>query len=328
MNSSLRLLDCMKLWMACVVVAIHTNPESSLHNLVFEKLANRFYELAVPFFFMASGFLVWHKIVNADTEKKKDRLKGWIRKTFRLYMVWTAIYLPFTLYGFWHDGVSLTKSIVAFARNVCLVGQNYLSWPLWYLLGMLVAGCIVYLLTKWGFKNKVLYFVALAFAIGGVCLNYCQDNGIAPSITGIYFKLFQTTRNGFFEGLPYITLGIAVASGHKVKSKALLAILFIGSFVLHMMGLKLATYVTVYVLFCLVIQFDLPNRNDSLYANCRLTSTIVYFVHMIWVGILTLLLPFEMSTLWLFVAVLLLSFATAAVVIRNKENRIIKYCFR
>lgn len=321
-------IDVIKVCMSILVVAIHTHPEYNFAEIV-KELIRGVYTIAVPFFFIASGFLLWHKIANASIEKQEEKLKKWISKTIRLYMVWTAIYLPFTIYGFYHDGVPVLKSLVVFIRNVLLIGQNFLSWPLWYLLGMLVAGVVTFLIVVvWKMKMTVLYVVATLFAISGVLLDYCNEHSVLLTITEAYYKLFQTTRNGFFEGLPYITIGMAIASGHIIKQKKILTALFLLSLVFHMMGIKLATFVTVYALFCIVIQFDLPNRNDSFYANCRLTSTIIYFVHMIWVGLLTLLLPIKLSPLWLFVIVVLLSFLTAFFVIRNKENRLSRFCFR
>ena len=328
MRANYNSIDVIKVCMSILVVAIHTHPEYDFAEIA-KDLIRGVYTIVVPLFFIASGFLVWHNIANASIDKKEERLKKWISKTIRLYMVWTSIYLPFTIYGFYHDGVPVLKSLVVFIRNVLLIGQNFLSWPLWYLLGMLVAGVVTFLIVVvWKMKMTVLYVVATLFAVSGVLLDYCNEHMYMQTITEPYYKLFQTTRNGFFEGIPYITIGIAIASGHVIRSKYVLLALFIGSFTLHMFGVKLATFVAVYALFSVVLSFDLPNRNDSFYGNCRLTSTIIYFVHMIWVGLLTLLLPVKFTPLYLFVIVVLLSFITAIVVIRNKENKLIRYCFR
>lgn len=322
-------IDVIKVCMSVLVVATHTGLFSLIHNKELADTLINSLAIKVPFFFVASGFLVWYKIGNSSIDVKKAKLRRWINKTFRLYIVWTIVYLPFTIYGFYYDGVPVLKSLVVFIRNVLLIGQNFLSWPLWYLLGMLVAGVITYLIVVvWKRKMTVLYVVATLFAISGVLLDYCNEHMYMQTITEPYYKLFQTTRNGFFEGLPYITIGMAIASGHVIRSKAVLSVLFLGSFALHMFGIKLATFAAVYALFSVVLSFDLPNRNDSFYANCRLTSTIIYFVHMIWVGLLTLLLPIKLSPLWLFVIVVLLSFLTAIFVIRNKENRLFRFCFR
>lgn len=329
MRANYNSIDVIKVCMSVLVVATHTGLFSLIHDKELADTLINSLAIKVPFFFVASGFLVWYKIANSSIEDKKTKLRRWINKTFRLYIVWTMVYLPFTIYGFYHDGVPVLKSLVVFTRNVLFVGQNFLSWPLWYLLGMLVAGVVTFLIVVvWKMKMTVLYVVATLFAVSGVLLDYCNEHMYMQTITEPYYKLFQTTRNGFFEGIPYITIGIAIASGHVIRSKYVLLALFIGSFTLHMFGVKLATFVAVYALFSVVLSFDLPNRNDSFYGNCRLTSTIIYFVHMIWVGLLTILLPIRLSPQWLFVIVVLLSFLTAIFVIRNKENRLFRFCFR
>ena len=50
-------LDIMKFVMAIVVVAIHTRPEMSCDSVFVRQIFETIYSLAVPFFFMASGFL-------------------------------------------------------------------------------------------------------------------------------------------------------------------------------------------------------------------------------------------------------------------------------
>lgn len=324
-----RSIDVVKVCMAFVVVAIHTHPQDSCPILFLKEMFTNLYGLAVPFFFVASGFLIWNKIWSSSKEEKLNRLKGWIKKTARLYMWWTLIYLPFTIYGFYKDeNLSALKSIAIFFRNFLLIGENYLSWPLWYLLGMLVAGCIIYLMVKWDWKDKTMFLVGLLFAIMGAGINFCISNGILEPITAIYVKLFNSTRNGFFEGLPYILIGVLIASKGVIKSKKILWVIFVVSFLLHMFGYSLADFVVVYSLFSLVIQFDLKRRTDSLYQNFRLTSTVVYFVHMIWVGLITIFIPNTIPPIFLFLIVVILSFVTATIVIKNKESQIVKFLFR
>lgn len=322
-------IDFMKVIMAVLVVAIHTSFSSIIGDVNGQKIIMRVLGISVPFFFVASGFLIWNKIWSSSKEEKLNRLKGWIKKTARLYMWWTLIYLPFTIYGFYKDeNLSVLKSVALFFRNFLLVGENYLSWPLWYLLGMLVAGCIIYLMVRWDWKDRTMFLVGLLFALIGASINFCISNGILESITAIYVKLFNSTRNGFFEGLPYILIGVLIASKGVIKSKKILWVIFTVSFLLHMFGYSLADFVVVYSLFSLVIQFDLKRRTDDLYKNFRLTSTVVYFVHMIWVGLITIFIPNIIPPIFLFLLVVILSFATATLVIKNKESQIVKLLFR
>lgn len=57
-----KVLDVMKFVMAIVVVAIHTRPEMSFSSPFVIRLFESVYSIAVPFFFMASGFLLFRKI--------------------------------------------------------------------------------------------------------------------------------------------------------------------------------------------------------------------------------------------------------------------------
>lgn len=96
-----------------------------------------------------------------------------------------------------------------------MIGENYLSWPLWYLLAMLVAGSIIYVLEKYRVRyNKIL--LGVVFVLLAVLLN-CFHH---ISIVELYFKLFKTTRNVFFEGFPYLMIGIIIASyGVRMKKR-------------------------------------------------------------------------------------------------------------
>lgn len=321
-------IDLIKVCMSVLVVATHTSLFSIIDNTNYRDILINALAIKVPFFFVASGFLVWNKIWNQSKDEKLGRLNGWIKKTVRLYIAWTLIYVPYTIYGFYIDDIGVAKSLAVFCRNFLLVGENYLSWPLWYLLGMLTAGCMIYLMVKWNWKNRTMYIVGVIFAVLGVILNYCISTGSLETITSIYVKLFNSTRNGFFQGLPYILIGIMIATKGVIKSKKVLLAIFVVSFAFHMFGYKLATFVVVYSLFSLVIQFDLKRRTDDMYKNFRLTSTIVYFVHMIWVGLITILFPNILSPVGLFMVVVALCFATSTLVIKNKESKLVKLLFR
>lgn len=321
-------IDYLKVCMAILVVAIHTSAyncyELSWVNMIGETLVS----VAVPFFFVASGFLLWQKVVGATTLVKRERVKNWIFKVVRLYLVWTLIFMPYTIYGFVKDGISLEKSIVVFLRNVLLVGENYWSWPLWYLLAMIVAGCILYLLLRVRCPQRGIYSVAIGLAVMGVVLNFIHEQAMGANYLDVYFSLFKTTRNGFFVGFPYIVVGVAIAEHGVIKSRTVLWMMLVLALVLQMQGLPLVLFFLVYALFSLVLHWELPNDRSERYYNARLSSTVIYFVHMLWVGALTLLLPQSIAPYWMFVIVVALSFATAYVVIRNKNSALVKICFR
>lgn len=49
-------IDIAKFVMALLVVAIHTHPENEIENKLILDIINCIYSIAVPFFFVASGF--------------------------------------------------------------------------------------------------------------------------------------------------------------------------------------------------------------------------------------------------------------------------------
>lgn len=320
-------IDFIKVCMSILVVATHTDLFSIIEKENIRELIIAALAFKVPFFFTASGFLIYYKVVNASYIEKMDRLRFWIKKTLRLYVLWTMVYLPFTIYGLWNSDYGLVKSIFVFIRNVVFVGQNYLSWPLWYLLGTLVAGIILYVLFKYKVKSSFLYILAICMALLGVLIDYCHEHQIMNLYIDKYYSVFQTTRNGLFQGFPYIVIGMFIAEYGLVRLNILYCI-FIPNFVLHMFGVKFATFIMIYALFSIIIQHDFKDRKDNLYLNFRLTNTVVYFTHMIWVGILLLLSPISLSPMSLFLITVFCSLLIANIVIKNKGNKIIKLFFR
>ena len=182
--------DLLKFLLSLDDVWIHTG-DSDLHGFV---------SWAVPIFFVLSGFFLFGKIFASRAWEASTRvISTWMGKTLRLYLIWTLIYLPFAIYGFALEGTPWLKSSAIWLRNVIFVGENYLSWPLRYLLGMLQAGCILWLAYKcrmpfWALCLAAALFAALPYLAH---LDDCQR----------YITIFKSTRNGFFLGFPLMVLG-------------------------------------------------------------------------------------------------------------------------
>lgn len=186
----MRGIDTLKLFFSLVVVWIHTGI-GDLGGLT---------NWAVPFFFIISGFFLWGKLFERDTlEESNIILNNWLKKTLSLYLLWSLFFLPYAIIGFHNGHFGPVKSVILYLRNILLVGENYLSWPLWYLLGLLWAGVIIWIANKlkipfWGLclLALILFLVPKLNLIKG---------------SSLYWKFFLTTRNGFFVGFPFMVLG-------------------------------------------------------------------------------------------------------------------------
>lgn len=182
--------DTLKFLLSLVVVWIHTG-NSDLWGVT---------KWAVPVFFVLSGFFLWTKII-AETEAdgKCKAVQRWLGNNLRLYLVWTLIFLPFAIYGFASEGMPFLKACAVWVRNVVLVGENYLSWPLWYLLGLLWAGAMIWL----SLKVKVPFWSLCILAVILFAVPRLID---LEGIHG-YVTLFKHTSNGLFVGFPFMMLG-------------------------------------------------------------------------------------------------------------------------
>lgn len=316
-------VDLVKFIMAIFVIAIHTHPHEVIDNINLCFFIENVISLAVPFFFVASSFFLWRKMDDAIYTDRLLILRKWILHLIKLYTIWSMIYLPFTIYGYVIDGLSPLKALLVFVRNFLFVGENMYSWPLWYLLAMIVAGIIIYFMVYYRIKKSHIY----AFALFALLLGIIIDNtkGIS-GLSSLYFKLFHTTRNGLFVGLPYLIIGTVIASNGIIAKRMLLISLLIISFTLYCYGLGVARYLVAYLLFSLVLGINIDN-DDKVFKSLRRSSVVVYFVHMIFVGIITIS-NLEISHFVLFAIVTLISLLTSLIVVKYKNIGFVKLIFQ
>ena len=245
-NAYYPIVDVVKCVMAIFVVAIHTHPQSIIGSPSLENLILRAYQMAVPYFFVVSGFFLGNKIWG---QEPLQYVRRWLKHVFVLYTIWTVLYLPYTLYGFWIEQTKVTTAVIVFARNFLLVGENYMSWPLWYLLGMLVAGIIIYLFLRLGLGLKPIIGCAVLLLLVGAWLDYNHDNDVMHPIVQVYFRLFKSTRNGLFQGFPYMVMGLMIAKGMAIIRNCLLLLaLGCSSFIIWLLGCDYALFLVIYFL--------------------------------------------------------------------------------
>lgn len=324
-NKEYRLVDVVKMVMAIIVIAIHTHPQLSSGSTLVIQASELLYSLAVPFFFMASGFLLFKKIDLPLDDDGNQRIKRYLLKIVKLYLLWTAIYLPLSVLGFVNDGTSLLKSALIFIRNVLFVGENYMSWPLWYLLALIVAVLIIWGLLKLRISRKAILLLSIITAFIGVGLNYCHENGTLQTLTDAYFSIFVKTRNGLFVGFMYVALGMICSYGHKNALLVEIICLILGVVGLAL-NFPLANAFVVYALFSCVSRIDGKVIRRESAQFCRSLSTIVYLIHMYFVALLVYVFDMQ-SGFPLFVITSVASVATGSVMLL-KSSKIVDVIFK
>ncbi|OBR63613.1 hypothetical protein A7K91_06600 [Paenibacillus oryzae] len=197
----------MRVIAALLVVAVHTGPLLSWGEDADFWLTGALARLAVPFFFMASGFFFFRK-VSGNTAADFSLLLGYLRKVALIYVAAILIYLPFNAYKGDFKG-ELSAAVVI--RDLLMDGTFY---HLWYLPALIFGMAIVYalyrLLPLWAAGAAA----ALLYAIGLLGDSYYGWSAGIPVLNGLYESMFQWmdyTRNGFFFAPPFLVLGLLAA---------------------------------------------------------------------------------------------------------------------
>ena len=188
-------LDVVKLLMAFLVVEIHTRP---LMGFPFaERIIEGIDVIAVPFFFLASAFLCFRGLDEASFADKAlpgaARVRRTIGKLLRLYLTWTVLFLPVTIFGSVIHGDGLVHALAIFARGMLFIGENYYSWPLWYLLASVVGFALVYICLRGGALK--VYPPALVCTVVGRLWDYLR-----PGLGSCARNPFSS-RQGLWRGV-------------------------------------------------------------------------------------------------------------------------------
>lgn len=211
-DSNYRLIDLLKFICAFLVIGIHTRPFQASSNLLDRLFYYDISNYAVPFFYACTGYFLIDK---ASEENLHAKLIFRCKKILRIYFIWSAIYLPLTISGWITEGGLNPTYLILCLRNFVFVGENFYSWTLWYLNGLVFALLLIGILLK-NFSIKQISSIgvfAYLVGIGLTMLNGHLENlplFLARPIE-LYFYVFVTTRNGLFQSLVFLTFGMLMA---------------------------------------------------------------------------------------------------------------------
>lgn len=197
-------IDYFRMIAALLVVAIHVAPFavwSKGADFMFTYCLGR---IAVPFFFMTTGYFVLAPYVFHKEEKRRSFQKFFV-KNFSVYVVATLFYVPVS----WYAG-KLPHSVGEFFKKFFFDGTFY---HLWYFPAVLT-GCLLLVLLV---RKSVL--PALAFAIPAYLIALLGDSyyGLirgVPALKTLYDSMEKTigqTRNGIFFAPIFLLMGMMLA---------------------------------------------------------------------------------------------------------------------
>lgn len=176
-------LDILKVFLAILVVLIHLSFLSDKIVVLSQLIINGICRLAVPLFLIISGY--YFVSVNS-----KQKLFKWVSRLCILYIVWMLIY-SFN----WVGKFDLKQSLF-----VTVFGYFHL----WYLIGTLLSGVLLFLVRnkKWMVWAFLVLFL-IGFFIQVLVFNGIVDKG--------WYNLYLY-RNFLFFCLPFMGMGYLIAN--------------------------------------------------------------------------------------------------------------------
>lgn len=271
-------IDVMKMIMAFNVVGIHTG---TYFDTNFPIEVNYVLDMAVPFFFICSGFFIQNKI--SRSENLFFVLNRSCIRYVKLYVIWQILFFPVALKFLITNSHDFWENLSYCIHNFLFVGEIVFSWPLWYLHGLIISVIIVYLLYKIKLSLIQIWIVSVIMMLFGyyiteICVS--DVNLLSLKIASIFGS---TDRNGPYRGFALVTTGMII---HKylmnVRYKFFLGIFCILiSYHFYRNSLPLHLILSGGGLFMVVSSFTLVDH--SYYVSLRFCSTMIYFIHMFFV---------------------------------------------
>lgn len=309
-NTEFKGVDLFKLIFSFFVVFIHCHPKGD----VFFVIANGPGRLAVPFFFAAAGYFLTLRI--KDQEKAgipcRVTLFAYLKRLLKMYILWSAIYLPFTLSEYIvGNGWTFWRCVIEYTRAFFVTGT---FTQLWYLPALITAVLLTVILCrrispKWVFVLGIFLYVFGTFdeAYSGLCPAFLKP------FFNIYNPIFQRTRTGLFFGFVYVTMGYILACkesiGRRVRLYGIFTALFTvlasvegyllneGDYSDHFAGGVFEERYGMYLMlipatfFCLQLSLSIsPKFSQKTAIYFRKCSTLIYLSHQFFNGILIVLL--------------------------------------
>lgn len=298
-------IDVMKFISAILIIHLHTMAFVNFNN-IYLSFINKIFKLGtfaivpVAFFMITSSWLFFFKIKNVDDSM--SYFKNYIKRLVILYVVWSILYLPFTLKDIC-DG-NILKDTFILIRKFMLTGTY---GHLWYMPALIYGVAIVYYLKKHiSLKKIILLSVGIyIFGLLGDSYYHILDNiPILQKIIDIYLKIFSETR--MTMGMLCVALGLYFSDKYRINNKKYLYIIYVISLGTLFLETKIVTKFSLAItneryifkivvsalVFLIVINANIEHRNINF--HLRYCSTIMYFSHFIFIRIYQMLLPIQL----------------------------------
>ena len=283
-------IDISKYIFCLCIIALHTHLFSFLPTFQYYLIEKNIFRLAVPFFFISSGYFLASKWYKYDGGF--HIIQRYCKRLMLPLLVFSIVYISqYAVYSFFFNGKSIMHIVLVLARNIIF----YPMGALWFVQACIVGAFLLYPFLK---RNKLTLAIIcgiILFGIGELFNSYSFIMGEWEE-RDIVLYFCKSLRNGFTMGLLWLALGFKCYQINKKKpSKNILITTLIIGFILQFIettaifyassnnladdgSLFISQLIVVPALLLLLLQTKI-NINDEKSLQLRNLSIGMYFLH-------------------------------------------------
>jgi len=295
-------LDLGKFICAILIILLHTAPFASYSSVLTYGFRNIISVVAVPFFFMTSGFLFFAKANTLTKEEQQRYIIKYLKRLGVMYLIWTAVYFPFVLYGWMHNGATWID-VLQYVKRFFFEGSYS---TIWFLPALMTAVATVYLLSR-KLKMDTIVWIAIPFylfaCMGSSYYGLAKGIPVLRELVHGYYAFFGTVKNGLLFGFLYVTLGgwlakkkVEVSQKRLLWQSVILFLLLTGETVLQTVlrwsskgvDIKLVLAPLSVVLFVAILSVKLSDA--PIYVWMRKMSLLLFLSQRIFISLFDLFL--------------------------------------
>lgn len=276
-------IDIFRYICAILVIAIHTGPFAEMNPAAGFAAKEIIPRIAVPFFFMASGYFYIKKLRNGGKP-----FKQYMKRLVQIYAAWSLLYflLAFAQWGYTDLKGFFVKCLLSFF----FYGSAY---HFWFFPALIYAVCFTNLLWKSDMKGLILPLSFVLYGIGVLGCSYYNIGKAIPVLGRLYeHPQFTDIRRIIFMGFPFFAGGQLVIKMEERISKRPALFLWASSIIIWLLEigivikmryqrslvLTFGLYLLVLSTLIVLLKNDLPYLRQAA-GLCRKLAGFTYYSH-------------------------------------------------
>ncbi len=298
-------LDIAKFFCAILIISAHFASETGNFPTIIDY-GFSLYVIAVPFFFCCSGFLFFKKLYSLPTkEEKKKYFIKYEKRIWTMYGLWTAVYVIHVVYN-WIEEKELSVGTVLGYLHRCIVYSSYST--IWFLPALAVGVAITYFFVMKLNKKQIVVIAVLLYIFGmfGYTYRFVVEETPIGTFYDIYDTIFVSSRNGVFNGVPFIFMGSLICQKnikptikgffkYAIPAGISLGLVVVEAFVLklkfNVTGMDVGIFIVAFIYFFIMAVLHLDIKENKLWIWLRKLSLLIFVTQRIFLTALPDMFP-------------------------------------